>query len=146
MRVETKDSEAIELHRICGCTLTCSPLRVTMALASFLSTGRTLSRHCRVPYSGLSRRFISSKPSLRRSWIYVPSSSERMLQKSLGTGSDVIIYDLEDSVSPAAQDKENARNRLHNFLQVLTFSYTESSVNKIFREPIFHTQEESLSE
>ncbi|RXW24505.1 hypothetical protein EST38_g1365 [Candolleomyces aberdarensis] len=88
-----------------------------MALASFLSAGRTLSRHCRVPYSGLSRRFISSKPSLRRSWIYVPSSSERMLQKSLGTGSDVIIYDLEDSVAPSPEDKANARANLKKFLK-----------------------------
>lgn len=31
--------------------------------------------------------------------------------------SDVIIYDLEDSVSPANADKENARNRLHAFLR-----------------------------
>jgi citrate lyase subunit beta-like protein len=37
-----------------------------------------------------------------------------MLQKSLQTKSDVIIYDLEDSVAPA--DKRVARDRLANFL------------------------------
>ncbi|KAI5122460.1 hypothetical protein M0805_008771 [Coniferiporia weirii] len=50
----------------------------------------------------------------RRSYLYVPSSSERMLQKSLETPSDVIIYDLEDSVAPAA--KPAARAALTAFL------------------------------
>ncbi|CAL1713375.1 unnamed protein product [Somion occarium] len=54
--------------------------------------------------------------SLQRSYLYVPSSSDRMLQKSLTTLSDVIIYDLEDSVPPSATDKNGARDRLINFL------------------------------
>lgn len=76
----------------------------------------------------------SSDVSLRRSFLYglrglhlvsfpvlivfwtVPSSSNRMLEKSLTTKSDVIIYDLEDSVAPA--DKYKARSALHRFLQV----------------------------
>jgi citrate lyase subunit beta-like protein len=41
-----------------------------------------------------------------------------MLQKSLGTGSDVIIYDLEDSVAPSPDDKANARANLKKFLKV----------------------------
>jgi citrate lyase beta subunit len=49
----------------------------------------------------------------------VPSSSDRMLEKSLNIKSDVIIYDLEDSVSPA--DKIGARHRLQGFLQVIVF-------------------------
>ncbi|KAJ2935135.1 hypothetical protein H1R20_g1969, partial [Candolleomyces eurysporus] len=40
-----------------------------------------------------------------------------MLQKSLGTGSDVIIYDLEDSVAPSPEDKANARANLKKFLR-----------------------------
>ena len=48
----------------------------------------------------------------------VPAASERMLQKSLVTKSDVIIYDLEDSVPPTKTDKESARERLVHFLQV----------------------------
>ncbi|KAJ7695985.1 Pyruvate/Phosphoenolpyruvate kinase-like domain-containing protein [Mycena rosella] len=36
--------------------------------------------------------------SLKRSYLYVPCSSDRMLGKSLTTNSDMIIYDLEDSV------------------------------------------------
>ncbi|KAG1733076.1 Pyruvate/Phosphoenolpyruvate kinase-like domain-containing protein [Suillus paluster] len=54
--------------------------------------------------------------ALRRSYLYVPTSSDRMLDKSLSTPSDVIIYDLEDSVPPSAYDKESARQRLSTFL------------------------------
>jgi len=39
-----------------------------------------------------------------------------MLEKSLTTESDVIIYDLEDSVPPGVKDKESARQRLTGFL------------------------------
>ncbi|KAL6302803.1 Pyruvate/Phosphoenolpyruvate kinase-like domain-containing protein [Sparassis latifolia] len=53
---------------------------------------------------------------LHRSYLYVPSSSDRMLEKSLVNKSDVIIYDLEDSVPPSVSDKNAARNRLRNFI------------------------------
>ncbi|TFY69086.1 hypothetical protein EVG20_g3310 [Dentipellis fragilis] len=53
---------------------------------------------------------------LRRSYLYVPASSDRMLQKSITNPSDVIIYDLEDSVAPSAKDKKDARDRLTEFL------------------------------
>ncbi|KAF8644514.1 hypothetical protein AX16_008391 [Volvariella volvacea WC 439] len=68
---------------------------------------------------GRSLRCLSTTttpPQLRRSYLYVPASSERMLQKSLSTPSDVIIYDLEDSVPPSATDKSSARMRLKEFL------------------------------
>ncbi len=41
-----------------------------------------------------------------------------MLQKSLITPSDVIIYDLEDSVAPSEEGKTIARERLTEFLTV----------------------------
>jgi citrate lyase subunit beta-like protein len=41
-----------------------------------------------------------------------------MLQKSLVTPSDVIIYDLEDSVAPSEEGKTIARERLTEFLTV----------------------------
>ena len=41
-----------------------------------------------------------------------------MLQKSLETGADVIVYDLEDSVAPSPEDKANARANLKKFLKV----------------------------
>lgn len=56
--------------------------------------------------------------TLHRSYLYVPTSSDRMLEKSISSGSDVIIYDLEDSVSPAPSEKVAARMRLEKFLEV----------------------------
>ncbi|KZT73832.1 beta subunit of citrate lyase [Daedalea quercina L-15889] len=56
------------------------------------------------------------RTQLNRSYLYVPAASERMLQKSLVTNSDIIIYDLEDSVPPTKTDKEGARERLVQFL------------------------------
>lgn len=41
-----------------------------------------------------------------------------MLEKSLLTSSDVIIFDLEDSVPPAPASKQAARDRLDEFLKV----------------------------
>ncbi|KAH8825074.1 Pyruvate/Phosphoenolpyruvate kinase-like domain-containing protein [Flagelloscypha sp. PMI_526] len=52
---------------------------------------------------------------LHRSYLYVPASSSRMLQKSLTAPADVLIYDLEDSVAPNA--KNDARSRLAQFLE-----------------------------
>ncbi|KAJ6509006.1 citrate lyase beta subunit [Mycena sanguinolenta] len=67
------------------------------------------------------KRFLNSSNSaravsLKRSYLYVPSSSDRMLEKSLSSGSDTIIYDLEDSVPPSAADKNSSRARLSTFL------------------------------
>ncbi|KIJ17923.1 pro-3S-lyase [Paxillus involutus ATCC 200175] len=67
----------------------------------------------------LSTTSASSERALRRSYLYVPASSGRMLEKSLtlATPPDVVIYDLEDSVPPSAYDKKTARERLHQFLR-----------------------------
>ncbi|KAF8195490.1 Pyruvate/Phosphoenolpyruvate kinase-like domain-containing protein [Pholiota molesta] len=73
-------------------------------------TNRSWARNLSTP--------LTTKPtSLTRSYLYVPTSSDRMLEKSISTGSDVIIYDLEDSVSPAPEDKLTARTRLKKFLE-----------------------------
>ncbi len=103
---------------------------------------------CRL-FGRLFRRGYSSAhyPALRRSYLYgmcssgqqdyinllhivgsVPSSSERMLQKSLQTRSDTIIYDLEDSVAPS--QKETARKNLLNFLKV------SNNLNQLLRRSI----------
>ncbi|KAG9032825.1 hypothetical protein FRB95_000991 [Tulasnella sp. JGI-2019a] len=50
---------------------------------------------------------------LRRALLYVPSSSQKMLNKSLSTPVDTLIYDLEDSVAPA--QKVNAQRSLTQF-------------------------------
>ncbi|KAI0916965.1 hypothetical protein AcW2_007223 [Taiwanofungus camphoratus] len=39
-----------------------------------------------------------------------------MMEKSMSTNSDTIIYDLEDSVPPSVSDKDGARTRLQKFL------------------------------
>src|SRR6266446_10080242 len=70
---------------------------------------------------------LSSKASPSRSYLYVPASSDRMLEKSMTTKSDVIIYDLEDSISPVPEDKASARLRLSKFLKVRS-SFTLSSL------------------
>ncbi|KAM6494139.1 Pyruvate/Phosphoenolpyruvate kinase-like domain containing protein [Amanita muscaria] len=74
-------------------------------------------------------RTSRSFSTLRRSYLYVPATSDRMLDKSLVSNSDVIIYDLEDSVPPSPVDKVNARLRLSNFLfQKLTPNVERNAV------------------
>ncbi|KAF8513747.1 Pyruvate/Phosphoenolpyruvate kinase-like domain-containing protein [Gautieria morchelliformis] len=51
---------------------------------------------------------------LQRAYLYVPSSSTRMLEKSVASNADTLIYDLEDSVAPA--QKESSRTSLVRFL------------------------------
>ncbi|MBL4757989.1 MAG: CoA ester lyase [Rhizobiales bacterium] len=50
-----------------------------------------------------------------RSWLFVPGDSEKKLAKSLGSGADAVIIDLEDSVAP--DNKGNARKITAAFLQ-----------------------------
>jgi len=50
-----------------------------------------------------------------RSLLFVPGDSERKLDKALGSGADVLILDLEDSVAPAA--KPAARQMTAEFLK-----------------------------
>ncbi|WQF84937.1 Putative hpcH/HpaI aldolase/citrate lyase domain, citrate lyase beta subunit [Colletotrichum destructivum] len=56
-----------------------------------------------------------SSSIVRRALLYVPSSSEKMLAKSLGLKSDNVTYDLEDSVTPSL--KTQARGQLRSFLE-----------------------------
>lgn len=51
---------------------------------------------------------------LRRSLLYVPASSEKMLNKARTISSDAVILDLEDSVSP--EEKEKARKNVVEYL------------------------------
>ncbi len=50
-----------------------------------------------------------------RSWLFVPADSERKITKALDSDADAIIFDLEDSVSPAM--KPVARDVLRNLLK-----------------------------
>lgn len=49
-----------------------------------------------------------------RSLLFVPADSERKLEKGLGSGADVLIVDLEDSV--AASSKQTARDMAAAFI------------------------------
>ncbi|KAL2211019.1 citrate lyase subunit beta [Sarocladium strictum] len=55
-----------------------------------------------------------SRAVLRRSLLYVPGSSPRFLEKSTTSSADCIIYDLEDSVTPA--NKPSARHLVRTAL------------------------------
>ncbi|QRV76363.1 citrate lyase subunit beta-like protein [Ceratobasidium sp. AG-Ba] len=63
----------------------------------------------------LARRYSTATTLLQRSLLYVPASNHRMLQKSLTSESDALIYDLEDSVAP--NEKARARGALLEFLK-----------------------------
>ena len=49
-----------------------------------------------------------------RSLLFVPADSPRKLEKSLASGADAVIVDLEDSIAPA--NKEAARVGARDFL------------------------------
>lgn len=51
---------------------------------------------------------------MNKSWFFVPGSKDKFLAKSLSLDTDVIIFDLEDSVVP--DDKEEARLKVKEFL------------------------------
>ena len=53
----------------------------------------------------------------RRSQLFVPSISEKMIRKSVEINADSIIFDLEDAVPP--EDKERARELLSKLLKEL---------------------------
>ncbi|KAM0203852.1 hypothetical protein ACHAPA_007622 [Fusarium lateritium] len=58
-----------------------------------------------------------SSSIIRRSLLYVPGSSQKMLTKSLGLSTDNVTYDLEDSVTPNLKD--TARNQLREHISNL---------------------------
>ncbi|KAH8175765.1 hpcH/HpaI aldolase/citrate lyase family protein [Sarocladium implicatum] len=59
----------------------------------------------------------STASIIRRSLLYVPGSSQKMLTKSLSLTSDNVTYDLEDSVTPF--HKSTARSHLASHLSSL---------------------------
>jgi citrate lyase subunit beta / citryl-CoA lyase len=51
---------------------------------------------------------------VKRSYLFVPASSEKLMEKAVKSHSDCAIFDLEDAV--ALSEKENARERAKNYL------------------------------
>lgn len=60
---------------------------------------------------------------LRRSFLYVPGSNERALEKVKSLRSDAIIFDLEDAVAP--DNKASARSRVAEIVRTGGFANCE---------------------
>ncbi|WP_221290029.1 HpcH/HpaI aldolase/citrate lyase family protein [Stygiolobus caldivivus] len=63
---------------------------------------------------------------IRRTQLYVPSVSEKMVKKSVELNADSIIFDLEDAVPP--EEKDTARKTLLKFLKELDWGDRELCV------------------
>lgn len=57
------------------------------------------------------------KKHLRRSLLFVPASSQKMIRKAVNVPADAIILDLEDAVSP--DEKQSARGNITDAISVL---------------------------
>ena len=58
---------------------------------------------------------ITDTPPLNmRSWLFAPGDSERKMEKAAGGNADIVIFDLEDAVTPG--EKPAARRIVHDFL------------------------------
>ena len=57
---------------------------------------------------------MSNRVKLLRSWIFVPGSRQRMIDKALGFDADAIMFDIEDGVAPS--EKETARRQIASVL------------------------------
>lgn len=53
---------------------------------------------------------MNNHKKLLRSWIFVPGSRQRMIDKALGFNADAIMFDIEDGVAPS--EKETARRQI----------------------------------
>ncbi|MEW9673974.1 CoA ester lyase [Ammoniphilus sp. 3BR4] len=81
-----------------------------------------------------------------RSWLFVPGSNERALEKYQKTESDIFIFDLEDSVS--VQEKLKARKLVKETLgRTQKINYVRiNSVNTSFaQEDVFEVVQPGLS-
>lgn len=50
-----------------------------------------------------------------RSWLFAPGDSEKKMAKATGGAADIVLFDLEDAVTP--ENKPLARTLVHDFLQ-----------------------------
>lgn len=57
----------------------------------------------------------TSAPSRMRSWLFAPGDSERKMTKASDSAADIVLLDLEDSVSP--ENKPAARTAVADFLK-----------------------------
>ena len=66
-----------------------------------------------------------------RSWLFVPGDSAKKLDKAAGTAADVIIVDLEDSVTP--DNKQRAREQAVEWLKAHRRQVTERRLGRWVR-------------
>lgn len=66
-----------------------------------------------------------------RSWLFVPGDSAKKLDKAAGTAADVIIVDLEDSVTP--DNKQRAREQAVEWLNAHRRQVTERRLGRWVR-------------
>jgi citrate lyase subunit beta/citryl-CoA lyase len=66
------------------------------------------------------------KTTLRRSALYVPGDSEKMLQRSAGVPADILLLNLEDGV--ASSQKISARGKIADALKRIHFGDRETVV------------------
>ena len=57
----------------------------------------------------------AGRTAVRRALLYVPGSSQKMLDKTKTLTADCVAYDLEDSVTPSR--KSEARSNIRRFLE-----------------------------
>ena len=55
------------------------------------------------------------EPIAARSWLFAPGDSEKKMQKAMEGPADIVLYDLEDAVSP--ENKPLARQLIHDFIK-----------------------------
>lgn len=60
---------------------------------------------------------------MRRSMLFIPGANPKQIMFAAAMGADSVIFDLEDSVSPA--EKDSARILVRNILKALDFSAIE---------------------
>jgi citrate lyase subunit beta/citryl-CoA lyase len=75
------------------------------------------------PFRYYGRREDIMKTDFRRSFLYVPGDSEKMLQKAIGVDSDVLVLNLEDGVS--SSKKSVARENVVRALKTNDFGRHE---------------------
>ncbi|SFE92492.1 citrate lyase subunit beta / citryl-CoA lyase [Bacillus sp. OV194] len=70
-----------------------------------------------------------------RTWMFVPGSDEKKLQKAGSLSADVLIYDLEDAVSP--DEKEMARTRVRKAIDLHANKVNFVRINS-YQSPYFY--------
>jgi hypothetical protein len=72
---------------------------------------------------------VALGPAISRSWLFVPASEDRKVERALKSGADAVILDLEDGVAPSA--KEAARRQVQAVLARGARPWLYARVNRL---------------